>query len=77
MNKENNDRHSRQKGFGMIMVLMFTAALLIIAATAFKISYSLHKQNQQAKIVLQKQANSLKIRKANNLDRHNEEIKRN
>ena len=63
MNKKNHDKHLKQKGFGMIMVLMFTAVLLIIAATAFKISYSLHKQNQQAKIMLQKQADSLKIQK--------------
>jgi heme/copper-type cytochrome/quinol oxidase subunit 2 len=63
MNKKTQDAHSNEKGMGMIMVLMFTAVLLILAATAFKISYSLHKQNQQAKVMLQKKANLLKIQK--------------
>lgn len=63
MHKKNHDRHSKQKGMGMIMVLMFAALLLIAAATAFKISYSLHKQNRQAKIDLQKRADSLRIEK--------------
>lgn len=47
----------------MIMLLIIAALLLIAAATAFKISYSLHRQNRQAKVKLQKQANSLKIQK--------------
>lgn len=63
MNKKAKDKHVNEKGFGMIAVLMGTAVLLILAATAFKISYSLHKQNQQAKVKLQKQANSLSIQK--------------
>ena len=63
MNKKTHNAHSNEKGMGMIMVLMFTAVLLILAATAFKISYSLHKQNQQAKTMLQKKANLFNIQK--------------
>lgn len=62
MHKKNHSRHS-QKGMGMIMVLMFAALLLIAAATAFKISYSLHQQNRQAKVKLQERADSLRIQK--------------
>ncbi len=50
MNKKTHNIHSNEKGFGMIAVLMGTAVLLLLAATAFKISYSLHKQNQKAKV---------------------------
>ena len=56
-------KKSNEKGFGMIAVLMGTAVLLILAATAFKISYSLHKQNQKAKIVLQEKADLIKVKK--------------
>jgi hypothetical protein len=48
-----------EKGIGVVLVLMLTAILLILAATAFKIGYSLHKQNLNAKAQLQKNANSL------------------
>lgn len=63
MNKKNRNIHSDEKGFGMIAVLMGTAVLLLLAATAFKISYSLHKQNKKAKIALQKKADSIDIKK--------------
>ena len=53
---------TNEKGFGMIAVLMGTAVLLILAATAFKISYSLHKQNKKAKISLQKKADSIRLK---------------
>lgn len=62
MNKKTRGIHSNEKGFGMIAVLMGTAVLLLLAATAFKISYSLHKQNQKAKVALQKKADLIKIK---------------
>jgi flagellar basal body-associated protein FliL len=63
MNRRNHGGDSKQKGTGMIMLLIIAALLLIAAATAFRISYSLHKQNQQAKIKLQERADSLKIQR--------------
>lgn len=63
MNKKARDKHANEKGFGMIAVLMGTAVLLLLAATAFKISYSLHTQNKKAKVALQKKANLIKVQK--------------
>ena len=63
MNKKAKDKHVNEKGFGMIAVLMGTAVLLLLAATAFKISYSLHRQNKKAKVALQKKADLIKVQK--------------
>jgi hypothetical protein len=61
MNKNNQNLNCRQEGFGMIMVLVIAAILLVFAAMAAKVSYSLHRQNQKEKIILQKKADLLKI----------------